>query len=167
VLLVGMMGSGKTTVGRALASRLGRSLLDSDVMVEARTGATVAEIFAGRGEAAFRTEESAALIAALASTTPAVIAVAGGAVLDPANRRRIAGGRLVVWLRAEAEVLTERVRGGTHRPLLAEDPGATLRRLCAERAPLYAALADLVIDVDNASVANTVDTIVDALAGRP
>ena len=89
VVLVGMMGTGKTTVGRLLADRLGRPFFDSDEMVEARTGHTVAELFAASGESGFRSEESAALADGLADPIPSVIAAAGGVVLDPTNRRLI------------------------------------------------------------------------------
>lgn len=143
-----MMGSGKTTIGRLLAQRLGRVLLDSDELVEARTGETVAQIFAERGEAAFRAEERAVLTQALASDTPAVIAAAGGTVLDADNRARIAGSGLVVWLRAKPSVLAERVPGGTHRPLLEHDPAGVLQRLDREREPLYHGIADVIVDTD-------------------
>jgi shikimate kinase len=164
VVLVGMMGSGKSTVGRTLAARLGRPFFDSDAMVEARAGRTVATIFAQQGEAAFRGEETAVLAVALASTEPAVIAAAGGTVLDPDNRRLLAGAGLVVWLRAEPAVLAGRVHPGDHRPLLADDPEGSLRRLSAERQPLYAQVADLVVDVDTATVTATVDVIAGTLA---
>jgi shikimate kinase len=128
VVLVGMMGTGKTTVGRLLAEQLGRPFIDTDEAVEARTGRTVAELFEAVGERGFRAEESAVLAAVLADPTPAVVAAAGGSVLDPANRQviREAGsvGGLVVWLRADVAVLARRVASGTHRPLLGDDPAA-------------------------------------------
>ena len=179
-----MMGAGKSTVGGALARRLGWSLLDSDAMVEARTGHTVAEIFAEEGEAAFRAEESAVLAVATGSAEPVVIAAAGGAVLDPANRRIIADAGFVVWLRAAAHVLAGRVHPGDHRPLLAGDPPnpqhtqnpqrtpnaertqETLARLAREREPFYAELADLVIDVDQGTPDGTVEAIVQAIAAE-
>ena len=150
VVLVGMMATGKSTVGEWLAARLGRPFLDSDRLIEARTGHTVKEIFAGRGEAGFRREESAALAESLAASAPVVIAAAGGAVLDPANRRLIrqagSAGGLVVWLRAEPDELARRAASGSHRPLLDHDPLATLTRLAAVREPLYREVADLEID---------------------
>ncbi|HET9444488.1 MAG TPA: shikimate kinase, partial [Acidimicrobiales bacterium] len=100
VLLVGMMGSGKTTVGRRLARELGWDYLDSDEQVCRRTGRTVREIFEADGEAAFRAEEKRALAEAAGAGRPTVISVAGGAVLDPDNRRILSEAGTVVWLDA-------------------------------------------------------------------
>jgi shikimate kinase len=147
IVLVGMMGSGKTTVGSRLARRLGRAMIDSDAQVEARTGRTVREIFESDGEAAYRVLETEALAAALAAEEPAVIAAAGGAVLDPINRQRMHEAGVVVWLRADADVLADRATTGDHRPLLADDPHGTMRRLEAERRPLYEEVADHTVDV--------------------
>jgi shikimate kinase len=164
VVLVGMMGVGKSTVGRALARRLGRPFVDSDEQVQARTGQTVAQLFAEHGEAYFRREEARALREALSSAQPSVIAAAGGTVLDPDNRAQIAGhAALVVWLRAEPEILAGRVRQGDHRPLLAEDPLGTLRRLDRDRRPLYAEVSSLTLDVANRSVPALVREIATAL----
>jgi shikimate kinase len=160
VLLIGMMGAGKSTVGTALAKRLGWQYLDSDAQVQHRTGMTVPEIFAGRGEAAFRKEETAALEEAVAIDHPTVVSVAGGAVLDPGNRACIRAAGLVVWLRAEVATLAARVGDGTGRPLLGDDPAAALARLDRERRPLYEELADVVIDVDRRPVADVVEEIV-------
>jgi shikimate kinase len=159
VLLVGMMGAGKTTVGRELSKRLGWPYFDSDAMVEAHTGKTVPEIFEERGEAAFRAEEARALAEAVTSDGPAVVSVAGGAVLDPDNRRRLAGGGTVVWLRADVETLAQRVGAGRGRPLLSPDPETALRRLYLERRPIYEEVADVVVDVDHRSAADVAAAI--------
>jgi shikimate kinase len=164
VFLVGMMGAGKTSVGRRLAERLGWPLYHSDEMVKRDTGMTVPEIFAERGEAAFRAEESRVLAEAATSDGPAVVAVAGGAVLDPDNRRTLRGAGRVIWLRADPGVLARRVGSGRGRPLLQDDPEATLRRLDTERRPLYEEVADIVVDVDSSTLPDVVDRIMAALS---
>jgi len=159
VLLVGMMGAGKTTVGKLLARRLGWRYVDSDDEVQAATGRTVKELFEAGGEEAFRPLESEALAAALDDDRPAVVSVAGGAVLDPANRELLRRAGTVVWLRATPETLLGRVRADTsaaharagavdHRPLLEGDPAGTIARLERERRPIYEGVADVTVDVD-------------------
>jgi len=147
LVLIGMMGSGKTTVGKVLANRLDRPFRDSDDDIEAQTGRTVREIFEEDGEAAFRVLESQVLSDALASTAPLVIAAAGGVVLDPNNRRRLREGAFVVWLDADPNVLVIRVEEGDHRPLLTDDPDRVLRSLAEQRRPLYRETADAVLDI--------------------
>jgi len=164
LLLVGMMGAGKTTVGRLLAERLGRPYRDSDAMVEAATGHSVRELFASDGEATFRAAESAALRSAVLPP-PAVISVAGGAVLDPANRVLLAESGTVVWLRAQPETLAARVGDGAGRPLLGSDPPRVLADLDAVRRPLYAQLADAVVDVDELEPAEVVEAVLRAAGG--
>lgn len=163
VLLVGMMGVGKSTVGHALAQRLGCAYFDSDEQVLARTGRTVPELFAERGEAAFRAEEKQALAEAATGAAPAVVSVAGGAVLDPENRAVIEAAGTVVWLRADVATLARHVGDGAGRPLLGDDPPAALARLYEQRRPLYAGLADIVVDVDDVTPDQAVDRIVEAL----
>lgn len=162
LVLVGMMGAGKTTVGRLVAARTGRPLLDSDSLVEARTGRTVAQIFAEEGEAAFRAIEHDVLGSMLGGDEPVVVAAAGGSVLDPANRARLVDSGTVVWLRADPTALAARVRPGDHRPLLAEDPAGTLARLAEEREPLYRSVADVVVDVDGLSPDEVADRVLEA-----
>ncbi len=172
ILLVGMMGSGKTTVGELLAEQLGATFVDSDEQVEAATGRTVREIWESDGEAAFRKEEAEALKRAVAEGGDGrVIGVAGGAVLDPSNRLLIAEAGTVVWLRAKVETLVDRVNGsdqdedgeGDHRPLLADDPEGTLSRLSRERRGLYEEVADVIVDVDDATPEGVVERIMEQL----
>jgi shikimate kinase len=162
------MASGKTTVGRIVAARLGRLHVDSDEQVVARTGRTVREIFEEDGEPAFRREETAALEAAVADDRPTVVSVAGGAVLEPHNRDLLRRSGTVVWLRADPDLLAARVARSrtTHRPLLADDPVATLLRLDAERRPLYEELADVVVDVSDGPAEELADELLRKLGDR-
>jgi shikimate kinase len=148
ILLVGMMGAGKTTTGQLLAASLGWRYCDSDADVEADTGLTVPELFARDGEAAFRQAEATVLARACEHPMPSVVSVAGGAVLSAENRDRIRASGTVVWLRARPETLAARVGDGVGRPLLGDDPAEAMVRLSAERAPFYEDLAHMVIDVD-------------------
>lgn len=160
VVLVGLMGTGKTTVGRALAERLHRVLYDSDLVIEARTGRTVRQIFEDDGEPAFRELETEVLLEALADPVPAVIAAAGGVVLSERNRAAlIAAPAKVVWLRAEPQNLVDRVRSGVHRPALDDDPAGTLQRMQQTREPLYREVADMIISVDGRSVHDVAEAI--------
>jgi shikimate kinase len=146
IVLVGMMGAGKTTVGSRLARRLDRPFIDSDVQVERRAGRTVRQIFETDGEEAFRSLEAEALAEALTSEDPAVIAAAGGTVLDPANRRRMRECATVVFLDAEPADLVGRVGGDDHRPLLGDRPAAVLIELDTVRRPLYHETAHHIVD---------------------
>lgn len=162
LVLIGMMGTGKTTVGTRAAAALDRPFVDSDEQIEALTGRTVLEIFESEGEDAFRAFETEALLDALASDQPAVIAAAGGAVLRPENRAAIKDAGRVVWLRADPEVLVERVGSGQHRPLLRTDPLGVLRKMEAERHDLYEELADVAVDVGELPIDDVVDVVVGA-----
>jgi shikimate kinase len=167
LVLVGMMGAGKTSVGRRCANRLGRAFVDTDDLVEANAGMRVVEIFETRGEPAFRALERAAVGDACASPDPLVIACGGGAVLDAESRRTLRAAGLVVWLRAAPSVLTDRVgrNAGEARPLLAgagsAPAAATLERLAALRADTYEAAAHVVVDTDGRSLDEVADAVVD------
>ncbi len=161
VVLVGLMGAGKTTVGNVVAARLGRELVDSDMRIEERTGRTVKEILAADGVEALRRHESDALFDALADGTPRVIAAAGGVVLDPAHRRRLtASGAFVVWLDADPRLLAPRTLTRKHRPWLDDDPVGTLDRMHRERSPLYDEVASLIVTVDGLTPEQIADRIV-------
>lgn len=151
LVLVGMMASGKTSVGRRVARALGRDFLDSDDQVEARTGRTVREIFESDGEAAFRVLEAEALAAALDRAEPVVVAAAGGVVLNPENRRLLRRAGTVVWLHADPSLLAGRVGSSDHRPLLGDDPAGVLARMERDREALYREVADHVLDVGERS----------------
>ncbi len=160
LVLVGLMGSGKTTVGRILAERLHRPFHDSDAMIEAQTGRTVRDIWAADGEAAFRAVETQVLNEALDDPTPSVIAAAGGVVLRDENRAVLRNGRSrVVWLCADPSHLVDRVRSGGHRPLLDNDPEATLRQMFADREELYRDVAHAIVRTDGRSVFEVVEAV--------
>jgi shikimate kinase len=162
ILLVGMMGAGKTTTGRFVARRLGWNYKDSDADVEAATGLTVPELFARDGEAAFRAEEARVLSIACGDESPTVISVAGGAVLKADNRRLIQASGTVVWLRAQPQTLAARVGDGAGRPLLGDDPAEAMVRLFEQRAPYYAEVADAVIDVEGLTPEAVADRVMAA-----
>lgn len=152
VILVGMMGAGKTTVGRILARRLKRPFHDSDHEIEARCGVTVPVIFDIEGEAGFRVRESQ-LLEELCALEGIVLATGGGAILAEENRRRLADSGIVVYLHGRPADLWQRVRQDRNRPLLATvDPRATLEALYAVRDPLYRETADIVMDTGRQSV---------------
>ncbi|NCY15435.1 MAG: shikimate kinase [Actinobacteria bacterium] len=146
VVLVGMMGVGKSSLAKRIGRSLRRPVLDTDSEIVNRTGRTIAEIFAEEGEAEFRDLEVAVLAELLARDEPSVIAAAGGIVLRPENRSALARAGTVVWLRAPVDVLLTRVTGGTHRPALAADPEGTLRSMERDRDALYAEVADVTVD---------------------
>lgn len=153
IVLIGMMGVGKSTVGRVVAAELGRPLYDSDDMVEDRAGRSVREIWAADGENVFRELETETLVAALGSEEPAVIAAAGGIVLSSTNRQALVDSDAhVIWLLADEAVLLDRVRNGPHRPALDDDPETALRRMFAERESLYQEVADAAVSVDRRSI---------------
>ncbi|MDR7539066.1 MAG: 3-dehydroquinate synthase [Armatimonadota bacterium] len=145
VILVGMPGSGKTHVGRLLAGRLGWTFVDTDALVEQRTGRSIQEIFSAQGEEAFRTAERAAVREAV-RVRPAVIATGGGVLAERRNREALRNSGMLVYLRADPPILLDRIsRDGVARPLLAGDPEGRLRALLAARAPLYEQ-ADVIMD---------------------
>jgi len=163
IFLVGLMGAGKTTIGRQLAQSLGKQFLDSDHEIEARTGVNIPLIFELEGESGFR-EREAAVIDELTGRENVVLATGGGAVLREQNRRHLKQRGTVVYLQANVEQLLERTRKDKNRPLLqTADPAARLTALLQEREPLYLELADLVVNTGQGSVRSVVEAILEKL----
>ena len=151
IFLVGLMGAGKTTIGKLLAKHLHKTFVDSDHEIEKRTGVNIPLIFELEGEAGFRTRE-AAIITEFTGMENIVLATGGGAVLDPQNRERLAANGTVVYLRAKVRDLWQRTRHDKNRPLLqTADPQAKLNELFLSRDPLYREIADIVIDTGEQS----------------
>ncbi len=165
VVLIGPMGSGKSTVGRALAGRTGWPLLDNDELLVRATGTSARKLLADAGEAVLRHAEASALREALALPPPVIVTAAAGTVLDPASRAELAEADLVVWLRAPAEVLAARAAGAEWRPWLAEDPAAWFTQSAEARDPLYAEVADLELNAAEMTPDEMAAAILEALAG--
>ncbi len=152
IYLIGPMGSGKTAVGKRLATLLGKQFLDSDAEIEKRTGVDVRYIFEREGETRFR-EREREVIADLTSMSDVVVATGGGAVLDADNRRRFATTGTVVYLVTSLDALVQRTRSSRTRPLLMNgDPRAVLEQLLSVRQPLYEEIADLCIETTGRQV---------------
>jgi len=166
VVLVGLMGSGKTTVGQIVARRTGRAFIDTDDAIEARTGRTVRELWEQGGEAAYRELESRVVLEGLdGGDAPLLIAAPGGAVLDPAVRAALRRPDVVVvWLHADPSELATRVRPDDHRPLLGEHPGDVLETMERERASLYAGVADAVIETRGKAPDTVAAEVITAIA---
>jgi shikimate kinase len=165
VVLVGMMGAGKSSIGRRLAARLGIPFIDADSEIEKAADMTIQEIFTNHGELYFRAGE-ARVITRLLEGGPQVLATGGGAFMNPETRAIIRAKGISVWLRATLEVLSRRIKRRTDRPLLkTDDPVATLQRLIDERYPVYAE-ADLTVESREVPHDMIVDEIVAGLRGR-
>ena len=166
VILVGLMGAGKSTIGRRLATTLGLSFIDSDNEIVEAAGCSIADIFEAYGEAIFRDLEQRVL-SRLVNNPPCVIATGGGAFINPVIREMIKEKSISIWLRADIEVLLERVSRRDNRPLLKSgDKGAILTRLMEERYPIYAQ-ADITIDSSAGLHESVVEHIVTALEALP
>jgi shikimate kinase len=166
IVLVGLMGAGKTKIGRRLAARLNLPFFDSDNEIESAAGESIEEIFRNRGEPVFRDGERR-VIARLLTRPVHVLATGGGAFMDPATRAEIARRGVSVWLRADLEVLLARVSRRSNRPLLqARDPRAVLAELIDRRHPVYAE-ADLTVDSGDGAAEATAARTIAALAACP
>jgi shikimate kinase len=152
IFLVGLMGAGKTSVGKLLAKRVGKEFYDCDQEIERATGVKIPVIFEIEGEAGFRARE-ARMLAELAGRRDIVLATGGGAVLSADNRKLLAGNGVVVYLRAVVADLWQRTRHDRSRPLLkTAEPRAKLEQLFAERDPLYRSVADIIVDTGSQSL---------------
>lgn len=162
IVMVGLMGAGKSAIGRRLAQRLGLSFVDADAEIERAAGETIEEIFAAHGEAYFRDGERR-VIARLLAEPVQVLSTGGGAFMDPDTRRLIAERGISVWLRAELDVLLRRTARRGNRPLLKnKDPADVLSGLMAQRYPVYAT-ADIAVDSTDGPPDATVQRVIDAL----
>lgn len=159
VLLVGMMGSGKSTIGRLLADATGWPYLDNDELVRRSEGALAREIAEDDGERRLREVESAALTVGLQEPAPSIVGVAAGTVLDSGNRRRMAAGAVVIWLDADPSILAARASGSDHRPWLEGNAERWMRRTGDDRESLYREVADFRIDTGASAATETRDAI--------
>jgi shikimate kinase len=164
IVLLGMMGSGKSSVGRALAERTGWPFVDNDALVQDATGRTARQLLVEVGEGAMREAEALALRTGLALAPPVIVATAAGTVLNPETRELIDAAGFVVWLRADAETLAARAAGAEHRPWLDGDAVGWFRSTLAAREPLYATVADLEMDTGSSRPGAAADAIVAALS---
>jgi shikimate kinase len=162
VALVGLMGAGKSAIGRRLARRLGLPFVDADDEIERAAGCSISEFFERFGEAEFRNGERR-VISRLLEGPPHVLSTGGGAYIDAATRALMRDKALTVWLRAELDVLFDRVKKRAHRPLLRQgDPREVLRRLMEQRYPIYGE-ADLVVDSTAQPADRTTEQVIEAL----
>lgn len=162
IVIIGPMGSGKTTIGRRLATRLERRFVDNDEALEQTTGHTAAEIARDDGVGALHAREAAALRDALDASTPAVVTAAASTVLDAELRARLRTGAFVIWLTAEPATLARRTTGSPTRPRLASDQLTLAEQQRAERDPLFAEVADLLVATDG-TTQSVLDDIVASL----
>jgi len=166
VFLVGLMGAGKTTIGRSLAKRLGLNFVDSDREIEARTGVSIPTVFEIEGEEGFRKRE-AQVISDLAQASGQIVATGGGAVLRAENRACMTSSGFVVYLNVPPFTLWERTRHDRNRPLLqVEDPLLKLQELYAQRDPFYRDVADLVIDGNRTNAHSVLQLIAEKVEER-
>ena len=164
IVLVGIMGAGKSSVGRRLAARLGMPFVDADTEIEKAADMTIPEIFAKHGEAYFRAGETR-VIARILDSGPQVLATGGGAFMNPDTRATIRAKGISIWLRATLEVLSRRVKRRSDRPLLkGADPIETLQRLIDERYPVYAE-ADLTVESRDVPHEAIVEEVIERLRG--
>jgi shikimate kinase len=164
VILVGMMGSGKTTIGRLLSEATGWPYVDNDELVRRQSGTTAREVLAGGGEDSLREVESAALALGVELPPPIIVGVAAGTVLDPKNRALMDAAGVVVWLRAATETLVRRAGDAAHRPFIDREGAGWMTETAREREPLYAAIADVTVNTGASTPDESVGEIRSRLA---
>ena len=165
IVLVGLMGAGKSTIGRRLAQKLGLTFVDADAEIEQAAGKAVQDIFRDHGETYFRDGERR-VIARLLESGPQVLATGGGAFMNQETRNNIARLGIAVWLKADMSLLMKRVRRRDNRPLLkAEDPEQVMRSLMDERYPVYS-LADIIVESRDVPHSSIVSDVIRALAAH-
>ena len=167
VLLIGMMGSGRSTIGRLLSTATGWPYVDNDELVRRSHGMTARLILAERGELQMRAAESEALARGVREPPPSVIGVAGGTILRPENRELLRAGGIVVWLRADAAAIESRATGADHRPWLDSGGPRWIRETVSERDPLYESIADVTIDTGTKPAEESAAELLDWLATVP
>jgi shikimate kinase len=158
-VLIGMMGSGKTTIGRLLAETTGWPYVDNDELLRRSTGATARELLASGGEPRLRDAESDAMRLGLELPAPVIVGVAAGTVLDSVNRERMKADATVVWLHAPPDILVERAGDAAHRPFVDRAGTAWMADAFAQREPLYRQVADMTVDTGRGRPDEVVDTI--------
>ncbi len=168
IVLIGMMGSGKSTIGRLLASRLGWPYLDNDDLFQRmRGGENAREALEAGGVQQLRSGEALALRQGLLEAAPCIVGAAAGTIEDADVRRELGTNALVVWLDASPKTLARRARGAAHRPWLGSDAEGWMRKTLSERAPLYKSVADLIVNTQRRRPSSVVDQIIDWLGDQP
>jgi len=162
-VLVGLMGSGKSTIGQIIAERTGRSFVDVDVAIAARTGQAVRQLWEEGGEAAYQHLQSEEVLQTLCAGAPVVLAAPDGVILDPAVRSALQDA-FVVWLRASPATLADRVRPGDHRPFLGDHPYEALSAMADSRSGLHGQVAHAVVDTDGVAPEAAADIVVNMVA---
>ncbi len=166
LVLVGLMGSGKSTVGALVAQRTGRKFVDVDAVITARMNKTVRELWEEGGEAAYRYLESEVVLEVVREDAPTVLAAPGGVVLDPLVRAALADC-VVVWLRTSPSTLAGRVRPGDHRPLLGDEPAEAFAAMAEMRSELYRQVATAILDTDELVPESIADVVLGLLGSNP